>query len=208
MSEENVKCPKCGKEFELGKKFCPSCGCRLPEKKEDISLKSKNNMPDYIKYIIGGVIAVLLLVAIPFANIFMKSYNMQSQFKNYKKEVEFVMQEIDNAIDRQYQIDKKYYYNQDAITNKVLKKQLPYENLPNGSTKFNFTNDFYLIVIGSRSKCDLFVEDVNNSSACEHVNVYVPVSEKSNKKFGKLGQDNLALKISIYPNRTVKFGNW
>lgn len=211
MTEEiTIKCPKCGKEVENNKKFCPKCGQNLlnVQKNSTKEIKETTKLPDFIKYIIGGVVAIVLLISFPLINIFTKSISAQSQFKNYRAGVQVVMQEFNEALENQYKIDKKYYFNQDAIITNVLKKQFKYENLPSNKLKITFSNDFYVILSGSRRKCDLFVEGMDKNKACEIVNVFVPVNETSTKKYGPWGKDSSTLRIKIHPNKTEKFGNW
>lgn len=217
-----MNCPKCGKEIKEGKKFCSGCGWKLPEKVEKVSTEQAQSkdkevatttkLPDYIKYIIGGVIAVVLVIAFPIINILIKSHIAQSQFTNYKKGVEIVMQEIDEALAKQNNISKKYYYNQNAIIGNVFKKHLKYEPLPNNNFKFLFSNGMYIVLMyqgnDSRHKCDLFVEGAEKQKSCMIAKIQKPLNEESKNKYGDWGQDSNALRVFIYPNKVEKFGKW
>ena len=216
-------CPKCGKEIEDGKKFCSGCGYKFPEKEETQQQSNEQiatkevvvvtKLPDYIKYVIGGIIAVVLLIAFPFVNILIKSHVAQSQFKNYKKDVEVVMQEIDDALIQQHNTDNKYYYNENALVANVLKKQLKYESLPDNNYKFTFSNGLYTILYSatgndSRHRCNLFVEGAERQNYCMTAKIHAPLDDKTKKKYGSWGYDSTQLMIEIFPNKTAKFGKW
>ena len=219
-------CPKCGNEFESSRKFCSKCGHKLPQKtkqneKEETQkainateekITATTKLPDYLKYIIGGIIAVLLLIAFPTVNILLKSHMAQSQFKNYKKDVEIVMQQIDNVLSSQYQIDNKYYYNSNSIIDKVFKKQLSYETLPNKQIKIIFENGLYTVLNNYKQndtthRCDLFIEGADKLNSCMVASIKAPINEKTNKRYGVWGKD-ASLSIFIYPNKTQKYGKW
>lgn len=216
-------CPKCGKEIEDGKKFCSGCGYKFPEKEEtqqqfneQIATKEVvvvTKLSDYIKYVMGGIIAVVLLIAFPFVNILIKSHVAQSQFKNYKKDVEVAMQEIDNALINQHNADNKYYYNENALVAKVLKKQLKYDLLPDNNYKFTFSNGLYMILSSSyendtRQRCNLFVEGGEKQRCCMTARIKAPLDDKTKKKYGSWGYDGTELLVEIFPNKTAKFGKW
>lgn len=214
-----AKCPKCGKEVQDNKKFCSGCGYKFPDKTEEVSVQQagmdsaqkeiviKTKVPDSIKYIIGGLAAIILLVAFPLCNAYYKGYTVKKQFNNYVKEAEFVIDELNTAIDNQYKIDKKYYNTPDALIANVLKKQLKYENLPDNNTRFDFSNGFYVVARKGHRKCDFYKEGAK-TSACDYLKVMVHSDETTSKKYGLWGTDTVQVPIALYVNKAVKSGKW